>query len=127
MDLLNEFYYKEETYRIIGAALEVHKELGPGFLEAVYQEAFELELINQNIPYEREKILTIYYKNQKLNKEYSADFFCFDKIIVELKALSSMNSDHESQLLNYLTSTKTRVGLLINFGSKSLQYKRMVK
>ena len=127
MDLLNELFFKEETYEIIGVAYEVHNELGPGFLEAVYQEAFEIELISRKIPYEREKLLNIYYKSIKLSKEYSADFFCFDKIIVELKALSVLTGDHESQLLNYLTSTKTKVGLLINFGSKSLQYKRMVK
>jgi GxxExxY protein len=124
---MNGFLYKDETYLIIGAAMEVHRELGPGFLEAVYQEVFEIELIRQNIPYEREKLLYIYYKNEKLKKEYSADFFCFDKIIVELKALSELNSIHESQLLNYLTATKTKVGLLINFGSKSLQHQRMVK
>lgn len=124
---MSEFLYKNETYDLIGVALEVHNVLGSGFLEAVYQEAFEIELIRQNIPYQREKPLNIFYKNEKLKKEYSADFYCFNKIIVELKALSSLNSEHESQLLNYLTATKTRVGLLINFGAKSLQYKRMVK
>jgi GxxExxY protein len=127
MELLNEFYFKNETYQLIGVAMEVHNELGPGFLEAVYQEAFEIELIRQNIPYEREKTLNIYYKNEKLKKEYSADFFCFNQIIVELKALNELNSIHESQLLNYLTASKTKVGLLINFGQKSLQHKRMVK
>lgn len=124
---MNDLVYKDETYLIIGVAMEVHRELGPGFLEAVYQEAFEMELIRQNISYEREKTLNIYYKNAKLKKEYCADFFCFDKIIVELKALSELNSVHESQILNYLTATKTKVGLLINFGQKSLQYKRMIK
>lgn len=127
MDLLHEFFYKEETYRIIGIAMEVHNELGPGFLEYVYQEAFEIELKRQNIPYQREKVIHIYYKNEKLKKEYSADFFCFDKIIVELKALSALNSVNESQLLHYLTATKMRVGMLINFGAKSLEHKRMVK
>ena len=124
---MNDFLFKEETYLIIGAAMEVHNELGPGFLEPVYQEAFEIELIKQNILYIREKNINIYYKNEKLKKEYSADFFCFDKIIVELKALNELNSEHEAQLLNYLFATKTKVGLLINFGSKRLQYKRMVK
>ena len=96
-------------------------------LHRVNQEAFELELIKQKIPYEREKILNIYYKNEKLKKEYTADFFCFGSIIVELKALSSLNGDHEAQLLNYITATKTKVGLLINFGAKSLEHKRMIK
>ncbi len=122
-----DFLYKNETYALIGVAMEVHNELGSGFLEPVYQEAYEIELIRQNIPFEREKVLSIYYKNEKLKKEYSADFFCFDKIVVELKALSELNSVHESQLLNYLTATKTKVGLLINFGAKSLQHKRMIK
>jgi len=122
-----EFLFKSETYDLIGVAMEVHNELGPGFLEAVYQEAFELELKRQEIPYVREKILNIYYKNEKLTKEYTADFFCFEKIIVELKTLSSLNGDHEAQLLNYITATKTKVGLLINFGAKSLEHKRMIK
>ena len=122
-----EFLYKKETFDIIGVAMEVHNELGPGFLEAVYQEAFEIELVNQNIPYEREKVLTIFYKKEKLKREFTADFFCFGKIIVELKALSSLDGNHEAQLLNYITATNTKVGLLINFGAKSLEYKRMIK
>ena len=124
---MTEFLHKNETFALIGVAMEVHSELGPGFLEAVYQEAFELELKRREIPYEREKILNIYYKNEKLKKEYTADFYCFGKIIVELKALNSLNSEHEAQLLNYITATKTKVGLLINFGTKSLEYKRMIK
>jgi len=123
MDLI----YKEEVYQIIGAALEVHKELGCGFLEAVYQEALELEFQFQNIPYIREPKLSIYYKEQLLNKYYEADFICFDKIIIETKALSGLVSEHESQLLNYLKATRLKVGLLINFGKQSLEYKRMVK
>ena len=122
-----EFLYKNETFDIIGVAMEVHNELGPGFLEAVYQEAFEIELINQNIPYEREKVLTIFYKKEKLKREFTADFFCFGKIIVELKALSSLDGNHQAQLLNYITATNTKIGLLINFGAKSLEYKRMIK
>lgn len=124
---MSNFLYKDETYKIIGTVMEVHNELGSGFLEAVYQEAFEIELKNQDIPYEREKMLNIYYKNQKLKKEYIAGFFCFNHIVVELKALSTLNSQHESQLLNYLTTTKTKIGLLINFGTSSLEYKRMIK
>lgn len=106
--------------------MEVHNELGPGFLEAIYQEAMELEFKHQNIPYEREKPLNVYYKGSLLDKKYISDFICYDKIIVELKALSELNSEHESQLINYLKATKLRVGLLINFGSKSLEYKRLV-
>jgi GxxExxY protein len=127
MDILNQLHHEKETYAIIGAAIEVHKELGPGFLEQVYQEALELEFINQNIPYEREKNLKIYYKGVKLKKEYATDFFCFDKIVVELKALSEIKKAHQSQLLNYLTATRTEVGLILNFGTQSLQRKRMIK
>ena len=122
MDLI----YKEESYKIIGAAMEVHRDLGCGFLEAVYQEALEIEFQKQSIPYEREKLLTIYYKGIKLKKRYSADFVCYDKIIVELKALSDLTTQNEAQVLNYLKTTKLNLGLLINFGSKSLQYKRLV-
>jgi len=122
MDLL----YKTESYKIIGVAMEVHKELGPGFLEAVYQEAFELELQRQDIPYEREKLLNVFYKGKKLKKHYSADFVCFDKIVVELKALGELSSDHEAQVLNYLKTSKLKLGLLLNFGTKSLQYKRLI-
>jgi len=122
-----ELIYKNEVYQIIGAALEVHKELGCGFLEAVYQEALELEFKLRDIPYIREPKLNIYYKEQLLDKYYEADFICFDKIIVELKALLGLISEHESQILNYLKATKLKVGVLINFGKQSLEYKRMVK
>ena len=129
MDKTNhmELIYKNEVYQIIGAAMEVHKELGCGFLEAVYQEALELEFMFRGIPYIREPKLNIYYKEQLLVKYYEADFICYDKIIVELKALSDLISEHESQLLNYLKATKLKVGLLVNFGKQSLEYKRMVK
>jgi len=122
MDLI----YKKESYRIIGAAMEVHKELGPGFLEAVYQEAFEIELQRQNIPYEREKLLNIFYKGVKLKKRYEADFVCFDNIIVELKAMEDFNNDHVAQVLNYLKITGFKLGLLFNFGRESLQIKRLI-
>lgn len=106
--------------------MEVHKELGPGFLEAVYQEALEIELHKQKIPYEREKLMNIFYRGIKLKKRYAADYVCYDKIIVEVKALSALSSDHEAQILNYLKTTSLKLGLLINFGTKSLQYKRLV-
>ncbi len=106
--------------------MEVHHQLGPGFLEHVYQEALELEFQQRIIPYEREKLLNIFYKGIKLTKTYTADFICFDNIIVELKALSQLTGDHESQLINYLKATKLRVGILINFGAQSLEYKRLI-
>ena len=118
---------KDEVYQIIGVALKVHTELGCGFLEAVYQEAFEYELENANIPCEKEKKISIKYNDIILNKKYIADFVCFDKIIIEMKAVSNLCSEHESQILNYLKATGLKVGLLINFGSQSLEWKRFVK
>lgn len=118
--------YKEESYQIVGACMEVHSELGRGFLEPVYQEALEIEFKQKNIPYEREKPLTIKYKDQLLQKHYNADFLCFEQIIVELKALAQLRSEHTSQVLNYLKATQLRLGILVNFGDKSLQYKRIV-
>jgi len=123
---MTELIFKEESYKIIGAAMEVHKELGAGFLESVYQEAFELELQKQSIPFEREKLLNIFYKGQKLKKRYMSDFVCYDEIVVELKALGELNSDHEAQILNYLKTSGLKLGLLINFGTRSLEYKRLV-
>lgn len=121
-----ELIYREETFKIIGAAMEVHKDLGCGFLEAVYQEAMEEELKIQNIPYLREEQLRIYYKGKVLKKYYIADFVCYEKIIVETKALSKITGGDEAQLLNYLKATGYKVGLLINFGSPSLTHKRFV-
>jgi len=121
-----ELLYKEESYKIIGAAMEVHKELGAGFLESVYQEAFELELQSRSIPFEREPLLNIYYKGKKMKKGYAADFVCYGKIVVELKALSTLSTDHQAQVLNYLKTSGLNLGLLLNFGYKSLQYKRLV-
>ena len=118
--------FEEETYAIIGAAMEVHKELGNGFLEAVYQEALAIEFANRKIHVERESPLKIHYKNTQLSKVYIADFICYGKIIVELKAVSRLSVEHEVQLLNYLKATKLKLGLLINFGAKSLEHKRMV-
>jgi len=118
--------YKEEAYKIIGAAYEVHKELRSGFLEPVYQEAMDRELKMQGISYEREYLINIFYKNEKLDKYYKADFICFNEIIVELKALPDITTEHESQLINYLKATHKRLGILINFGKPSLQYKRII-
>jgi GxxExxY protein len=119
---------KDEVYAIVGAAIEVHRELGSGFLEAVYQEALELELISRQIPFVPRQSLTIYYKTRPLKKEYEADLICYQQIIVELKALSKLSSREEAQLLNYLKATGLRVGLLINFGSVGkLEWTRLVK
>jgi GxxExxY protein len=117
----------ERTYKIIGSAIEVHKELGSGFLEAVYQEAFERELFDNKIPYKSQPKIQISYKGQYLNKTYQPDFLCYDEVIVEIKAITALSGIEEAQLLNYLKATRLQVGLLINFGSKSLEHKRFVR
>ncbi len=119
--------YKDEAFKIIGASMKVHSELGCGFLEQVYQEALEIELKKQNIPFNRESPLTIIYDGVKLNKQYFADFICYDKIILELKAVKELDNIHEAQVFNYLKATGFKLGLLINFGETSLHYKRIVK
>ena len=114
------------TFAIIGAAMEVHRVLGPGFLEKVYQEALELELTAREIEYCREVNLPIRYKAVVLNTQYRADFICFGTVVVECKAQSDLTGVDEAQLINYLKATDMQVGLLLNFGSSSLQYRRLV-
>ena len=119
--------YEEETYNIIGAAMTVHQELGYGFLEAVYQEALEKEFSQRNIPYKREMPIRIYYKNEPLKKCYIADFICYDKIIVELKASSAITPEYQGQVINYLSATGLKLGLILNFGAKSLEHTRIIR
>jgi GxxExxY protein len=114
------------TYAIIGAAMELHRELGCGFLEGVYQEALALELAASEIPFKREVDLRIAYKGKELVTHYRAEFVCFDSVIVELKALASLTGVEEAQLLNYRKATGLKVGLLLNFGTETLQYRRFV-
>jgi len=106
--------------------MAVHRELGQGFLEPVYQEALAIEFGYQGISFVREQELSIMYRGVELHKLYKADFVCYNSIIVELKALSDLNNDHVAQLINYLKATNLKVGLLINFGESSLKYKRLV-
>ena len=109
-------YLSNESYSITGAAMQVYNTLGAGFLEAVYQEALAIELTKRGIPYEREKDLKIYYDGQELKQTYRADFVCYDNIIVEIKAVASLNDSHRSQVFNYLKATGFKLGLLFNFG-----------
>ena len=118
--------YKEESYAIVGACMKVHRALGPGFLEAVYEEVVEKEFIVQNIPYRRQVKLDLYYEGVQLKKYYRADFVCYDSIIVELKAVTQIPSVFYAQLQNYLKCTNMELGMLINFGTPSLTYKRIV-
>jgi GxxExxY protein len=106
--------------------MRVHSDLGNGFLEAVYQESLERELINSDIPFKRQRKLSLYYKGEKLKKYYIADFLCYDKIILEIKSLEYLNSNANNQLKNYLKATNSRLGLLVNFGKPSLEYKRVL-
>lgn len=117
--------YEEQTGKILNACRDVYKELGNGFLEPVYQEALEKEFQLCKIPYEREKKLTISYKGIKLDKEYFADFYCYDNIIVELKAVSALTKEHKSQVINYLKAVNKEIGLLINFGSSMFKWERI--
>ena len=124
---MDNLLYRDEVYEIVGAAIEVHKELGDGFLEPVYQESLQIELTRRNIQFEAQKRLQLFYKDVALKKEYIPDFICFDKIVVEIKALDRLSSIETSQILNYLKATKMRVGLLINFGSVGkLEWKRFI-
>jgi GxxExxY protein len=123
-----ELIYKNEVYAIVGAAMEVYNELGTGFLEPVYQEAFEMELCDRKIAFEPQKELRISYKGRPLTKIYIADGIAFGKIVVELKALSALTSREEGQMLNYLKATGFEVGVLLNFGANGkLEWKRIVK
>ena len=119
--------YSDLTYAINGAAFHVYNKLGHGFLEAVYQEALEIEFKRRGIPYEREKELKINYDGVELKQTYKADFVCFGKIVVELKAVSALDDAHRSQVYNYLHATGYKVGLLYNFGcSEELEKERIV-
>ncbi len=115
-----------QTHAIIGAAMEVHRELGCGFLEAVYQEALEIEFRHKGIPNEREVRLTLKYKMEQLSTFYKPDFICYGEIVVELKAVSEMAGAHAAQVINALKATGHKRGLLINFGKSSLEFKRYV-
>ena len=115
-----------QTYRIIGAAIEVHRQLGHGFLEAVYREGLAVELAERGIPFSQELDLPVYYKGKLLPCSYRADFICFGEVIVELKALGELSGTEEAQIINYLKASGLSRGLLLNFGTPRLQHKRFV-
>ena len=119
--------YKQEAYKIVGACFEVYNESGNGFLEPVYQESLEMELADQKIPFIAQKELELYYKKRKLRQKYIPDFVCYEKIIVEIKAVSALNDNHRAQLFNYLKATGLKLGILVNFGNyPDLEYERIV-
>lgn len=115
-----------ETFALIGAAMEVHRELGHGFLEAVYQEALAIELAARKIPFRREVPLAVNYKGHKLACSYRADFVCYENVLVELKAVSQLTGVDEAQVINEMKATGMQRALLFNFGTPSLEYKRRV-
>ena len=124
-NVAKEFLYKDLTYAIIGAAMEVHRILGPGFLESVYEKALAHEFDLRGIPYQRQVKLAVRYK-EIVAGEFRADFLVDGKVVVELKAIKALTAGDEAQLLNYLKGTGYRVGLLLNFGASSLEYKRRI-
>lgn len=126
IQLHNKILFPDESYQIIGAAMEVHKVIGCGFTEPLYQEALEQELKLREIPFEREKTFSVNYKGVTLSKDFRADFVCYDNIIVELKALSDISDTHISQVYNYLKASNLQLGILINFGKPSLEYERIL-
>ena len=122
----DKILHKDESYNIIGICMNIHSNLGFGFLEAVYCEILEKEFIKNNIPYKREVKLDLFFNGEKLDKKYKADFVCYEDIILEIKSVSFLNETFKKQTLNYLKATNKKLGLLINFGEKSLKYKRII-
>ena len=126
--VVTELLLKDEVYSVIGAVIEVHRELGSGFVEAVYQEAFEIELTAGQIPFDAQKPVKVTYKGRPLSKEFVPDLVCYGQLIVELKALDKLGSKEEAQILNCLKASGFRVGLLINFGAVGkLEWKRYIR
>ena len=123
---MTEILYKEESYKIIGCCYEVHNNLGAGFLEIVYKDALEYEFINSQIPFQREVEYDVNYKERKLAHKFFADFVIYNKIILEVKAISGIADEHIAQTINYLKVSGNKLGLLVNFGELKLNYKRLV-
>ena len=115
------------TYAIIGAALEVHRLLGTGFLEIFYKDALEIELTSRKVPFRREVPCNVAYKGHQLRREYHVDFVCYDEVVIEVKARSATGPADHAQVISYLASTKLQVGLLINFGAAKREYRRFVR
>jgi GxxExxY protein len=123
-----ELVLKEESYQIMGACFEVYKEMGCGFLEAVYQECLELEFIQRTIPHRSQQPLDLRYKGRPLEQKYLPDFICFESVIFEIKAMKQFAEEHRAQVHNYLKATGCKLGLLVNFGHyPKVEYERIVR
>jgi GxxExxY protein len=124
---MSEIIFKEESYLVMGACFEVYKQMGCGFLEPVYQECLEKELLIRAIPFRTQVELELRYKTEPLKQKYKPDFICYEKIIIEIKSLKSLNDEHRAQVYNYLKATGFKLGLLVNFGhNQQVQYERIV-
>ncbi len=123
---MDSLIYKEESYQIIGKCFEVYNNLGPGFLEIVYKDALEYEFNKSNIPFEREKEYIVNYKSVMLPHKFYADFVVFDKIILEVKAVSGIADEFIAQAINYLKVSGNKLAIIVNFGEQKLKYKRIV-
>ena len=123
---MSEIILKDESYKIVGICMEVHRELGCGFKEIIYKDALELEFANHQISYEREKLFKIEYKGMMLKHKYAADFIVFDQIVLEVKATSFLVDNFVVQTINYLKASGLQLGIIANFGQKSLTYKRVI-
>lgn len=124
---MGKIYLAEESYKIVGACFNVYKEMGCGFLESVYQECLGFELMNLSIPFEEKPELKLHYQGKQLKQSFVPDFICYGKIILEIKAVSSIIDEHRAQLINYLNATKKELGILANFGHyPKMEYQRLL-
>lgn len=123
---MNDIVYKDESFAIIGAAMEVYNQLGSGFVEKVYQDALEIEFELRGIPYKREEHLPVFYKGRQIKHDFFVDFICYDKTVIECKAVSEILNIHKIQTLNYIKINNLKLGIVINFSNQSLEYKRIV-
>ena len=123
---MSKLLFAEETFKVLGACINVHKKLGSGFMDSVYHQALEKELLSNNIPFEQQKKVPIYYDGEPLGTFFIADFVCFNTVLLEIKSVPELMDQMKQQVVNYLKSSTIEVGLLINFGEQHLKWKRLV-
>lgn len=123
---MSKLLFEDETFKVIGACIKVHKKLGSGFTEAVYQKALEKEFLNADIPFEQQKKLPIYYDGELLDEFFVADFVCYSNVLLEIKSVPAIQDQMKQHVLNFLKSSNLEVGMLLNFGEKTLKWKRLI-